>query len=103
MAIESQPSSPKDLFLFLTAVVRRVHGDFARRFPLAGNLFTGLPEFTDYRELGFLIELAIPIAERIAVPGRFRLELRQLEALPEFARTLHVLLLRQGDRRKSLF
>jgi hypothetical protein len=56
------------LFLFLLAVVRRIHGDFTRRFSLARDLFTRLPEFTDYRELGFVIKLGISVAEGIAVP-----------------------------------
>jgi hypothetical protein len=45
------------LFLFLLAVVRRVHRDFIARPPLAGDLFAGLPKLARNGEFGFCIKL----------------------------------------------
>src|SRR4051812_12815597 len=51
------------------------------------------------RALRGVVPLRQPVAERVAVPGRLRTQLRQSELLPDGLRALHVLLLRQRERR----
>src|SRR5258707_2525830 len=46
-----------------------------------------------------LVPLRQPVAERIAVPGRLRAQLRQPELFPEFSRALHVFLFGERERR----
>src|SRR6266568_2201303 len=50
-----------------------------------------------------LVPLRQPVAERVAVPGRLRAQLRQPELLPEFSRALHVFLFGERKRRHIFF
>src|SRR2546422_4886022 len=46
-----------------------------------------------------VLPLRQPVAERVAVPGRLRAQLRQAEVLPELLRALHVFALGQREGR----
>src|ERR1051326_1275014 len=59
----------------------------------------GGPIFAARGALGLDAELLRPLAERIAVPRRLRLERRQAELLPNLLCLLHVLAGRQRERR----
>src|SRR5258706_7866374 len=64
------------------------------------QLLAGLEVIALDRGLGGTLELFGPVAQAVAEPRRFGLELRQAELFPDHARTLHVFALRQRDRRE---
>src|ERR1700741_327315 len=55
------------------------------------------------RALRRLVPLRQPVAQRIAEPGGLRAKLGQSQLLPDFPRALHVLFLRQRERRHVAF
>src|SRR5260221_8770251 len=89
-ALGARKSESISLFLFLMTVVRSIHCHLVRSLALASDFFAGLPELAGDGELGFVVEFGIPIAQRVAVPGRFRFKLWQLEFFPELAGALHI-------------
>src|SRR5580658_2796629 len=66
--------------------------------PLLDHLAGG-PVFGAHGALGLDLELFRPLAERVAIPGHFRLQRRQAEFLPDLLGLLHVLAGRKRDRR----
>src|SRR3979409_1101855 len=81
------------------ALDRRIHGDIAA--PLVCKIRAEAEIIAVGRHAGLLLQLLGPEAEIISVPGRFRLERRQAQALPDLARIPHEFAFRQGDRRES--
>src|SRR3979490_3446853 len=81
------------------ALDRCIHGDIAAS--LVCKIRAKAEIIAVGRHAGLLLQLLGPEAEIIAVPGRFRLERRQAEALPDLARILHEFTLGQRDGRKS--
>src|SRR3989441_4359609 len=71
-------------------------------YAAARELLAGLVVLALDREARLLLELLIPLAERIPVPGPLRPHRREAELLPDRERVLHVLLRRQRDGRPGL-
>ena len=70
--------------------------DAAREF----ELFAGAPVVAGGGALGLLVETRVPVAERVAVPGRLGLQRREAQLLPDGAGALHVLALGQDRIRQ---
>src|SRR3982074_3898429 len=77
------------------ALDRCIHGDIAAS--LVCKIRAEAEIIALGRHAGLLLQLLGPEAEIIAVPGRFRLERRQAEALPDRARILPEFALGQRD------
>src|SRR4030095_4740752 len=65
--------------------------------------FTGFEVASLDRKLCLVIQLLVPLAERVSEPGHLWSELRQAQLFPAFLPVLHVLALWEGDRWKRLF
>src|SRR3981081_2940092 len=81
------------------ALDRCIHGDIAAS--LVCKIRAAAEIIAVGRHAGMLLPPLGTEAEIIAVPGRFRLERRQPQALPDRARILHEFAFGQGDGRES--
>src|SRR5919204_2685970 len=68
----------------------------------ARELVAGLVVLAANGQFGLLLELRVPLPERVAVPRHLRAERRHAELGPDLEWALHVLAFRQRDRRPWL-
>src|SRR5579871_3453640 len=90
----------------LTALLLHLAGGRLGREPAAAareGVFSALRPGAVDGTAGKHVPGRVPVAERVAVPGRARRESRQAELVPDDARLLHVVARRQRERRHRAF